>query len=118
MSHVTVQFFTGTEEMVVNLLIDNGMQKNIAAVLVFLAGIPEATSHAIERESDLRQPDVSLAMKYLKRTEMDQPRRISPANKGRPMNVYALAVPVAGILDCIGKEMNDEVNNQLALVKK
>jgi len=34
------------------------------------------------------------------------------------MNVYALAVPVAGILDCIGKEKNDEVNNQLALVKK
>ncbi|MDD4136817.1 MAG: hypothetical protein PHT99_02855 [Methanoregula sp.] len=49
---------------------------------------------------------------------MDQPRKISPANKGRPTNIYGQAVPVAGILDCIGKEKNDEVNNQLALVNK
>jgi len=58
------------------------LQKNIAPVLVFLAGIPEATSYAIERESDLRQPDVSLAMKSLKERGW-----INPA--GSPLRISA-----------------------------
>ncbi|MGA8377842.1 MAG: helix-turn-helix domain-containing protein, partial [Methanoregula sp.] len=62
-----------------------GIKKNAAKVLVFLANSSEATSHAIERGTDLRQPEVSLAMRYL----MDQGWIMSweskAESKGRPL---------------------------------
>lgn len=42
-----------------------GTKSNVAKVLVFLARTKKATSRAIELETDMRQPEVSIAMKYL-----------------------------------------------------
>lgn len=61
-------YFTEEEEELGSLFMQIGIKKNAAKVLVFLANSSEATSHAIERGTDLRQPEVSLAMRYL----MDQ----------------------------------------------
>ena len=61
-----VMYFTEKEEEFANLLIEIGTKRNVAKVLtVFLANTPEATSRAIERGTDLRQPEVSIAMRYL-----------------------------------------------------
>ena len=65
MRQETVEYFTDKEEEFANLLIEIGTKKNVAKVLVFLANTPEATSRAIERGTDMRQPEVSIAMKYL-----------------------------------------------------
>ena len=65
MRQENVIYFTEKEEEFANLLIKIGIQKNIAKVLVFLAKTPEATSRAIERGTDMRQPEISMAMKYL-----------------------------------------------------
>ena len=67
-----VMYFTAEEEEFANLLIKIGTKKNIAKVLVFLAKTPEATSHAIERGTGLRQPEVSLAMGYSDGSGLDQ----------------------------------------------
>ena len=48
-----------------NLLIEIGTSKNVAKMLVFLANAPEATSRDLERGTDMRQPEVSIAIKYL-----------------------------------------------------
>lgn len=113
-----VQYFTEKEEEFANLLIEIGMKKNIAKVLVFLASTPEATSRAIERGIDLRQPEVSIAMKYL----MDQGWIRSCVNpserKGRPMKIYELAKPTTVIMDNIEKKKKNEANNQFDLVRK
>ncbi|MDD4137989.1 MAG: hypothetical protein PHT99_08890 [Methanoregula sp.] len=45
----------------VNLLIEIRLNKNISTVIVFLANKPEATSRYIERGTDMRQPEASLA---------------------------------------------------------
>ena len=68
MRQETLIYFTDKEEEFANLLIKIGTKKNIAKVMVFLAKTPEATSRAIERGTDMRQPEISMAMKYL----MDQ----------------------------------------------
>jgi predicted transcriptional regulator len=64
------------------------MKKTIAKVLVFLASISEATSRAIECGTDMHQPEVSIAMKYM----MDMcwiRSRVNPSErKGRMMKVY------------------------------
>ncbi len=113
-----VQYFTEKEEEFINLLIKIGTKKNVATVLVFLTGTPVATSRVIERGTDLRQPEVSLAMKYLMNHGWITSRLNSSANKGRPTKVYELAKPITEIMDFIEKEKKEEANNQLAQLKK
>jgi len=118
MKQENVQYFTEKEEEFVNLLIEIGIKKTIAIVLVFLANLPEATSRAIERGTSMRQPEVSSAMKYLMDQGWVRSRESLSDNKGRPMKVYELAKPINVIMDGIEEEKKIEGNNQLALIKK
>jgi predicted transcriptional regulator len=118
MREKNVVFFTDREEEFATLLIKIGTRKNIAKALVFLANTKETTSHAIERGTDMRQPEVSLAMRYLSEQGWIRSRDSEPENKGRPMKIYELAKPLHEIMDCIEKEKVTEANNQLALVRK
>jgi predicted transcriptional regulator len=99
-------------------LIKIGTKKNIAKVLVFLAKTPEATSVALERGTDLRQPEVSIAMRYLMDQGWIRSRESSGESKGRPIKIYELAKPFNEIMDCIENEKKIEANNQLDLVRK
>jgi predicted transcriptional regulator len=118
MKQEIVQYFTETEEEFVNLLIEIGTKKNVAKVLVFFTSTPQATSQTIERGTDMRQPEVSIAMKYLMDQGWIKSHESPSENKGRPMKVYELAKPVSVIMDCIGKEKKNEANNQLAFIRK
>ena len=113
-----VSFFTEKEEEFANLLIKIGIKKNIARILVYLANIPEATSHDIERGTDMRQPEVSIAMRYLMDKGWIRSRESSADSKGRPIKIYELAKPFNEIMDCIESEKTNEVNNNLALIQK
>ncbi len=118
MREETVTYFTEKEEEFVNLLIEIGIQKNIAKVLVFLAKTPEATSRAIECGTDMRQSEISTAMKCLMDWEWIRSRESPSENKGRPMKIYELAKPIHEIIDCIENEKKKEANNKLDLVQK
>ena len=85
---------------------------------MFLANTPEATSRAIERGTDLRQPEVSIAMRYLIDQDWITSRESKAESKGRPVKIYELAKPIHEIMDSIEKEKKKEANNQLALVQK
>ena len=114
----TIQLFTEKEEEFVNLLIEIGTKRTIAKALVFLANIKEATSRDIERGTDLRQPEVSIAIKYLEEQGWIKRWKTPSDRKGRPVWNYALAVPVPTIMASIEKKKKIEANNQLALIKK
>jgi len=113
-----VMYFTEKEEEFANLLIEIGTKRNVAKVLVFLANIPEATSHEIERGTDLRQPEVSIAMWYLMEQGWIKSRESKAESKGRPVKIYELAKPITEILDSIEKKKEKEANNQLAHIQK
>src|SRR5512138_3321759 len=113
-----VMYFTEKEEEFVSLLIDIGTRKNVAQVLVFLANIPEATSRDIERGTDLRQPEVSVAMNYLVHLGWVAVRESRAESIGRPMKIYELARPISGIMDSIETQKRKEANNKLALIAK
>ena len=113
-----VQYFTEKEEAFVNLLIDTGTKKNVAKLLVFLANTPEATSRSIERGTDLRQPEICIAVKYLTDQGWIKEHEKSSENKGRPQKVYQLAMPMTKIIGCIEEVKKKEAKNQLALVGK
>jgi len=118
MREETVQYFSEKEEEFANLLMDIGTKRNVAKVLVFLINTKEATSRAIERGIDLRQPEVSLAIKYMAGQGWVKSDEIPSAKKGRPNKKYSLAIPVKDIIAFIEKNTRDEANQQLALVKK
>ncbi len=118
MRQENVQYFTKKEEGFVNLLIDIGTKKNVALVLMFFSNTPETTSRGIERGTDLRQPEVSIAMKYLMERGWIKTHQNSSTHKGRPLKVYELAMPISEIMNSIEKEKKEEARNQLALVKK
>jgi predicted transcriptional regulator len=114
----SVQYFTEKEEEFVNLLIDIGTKQSIAKVLVFLSNTTEATSRDIERGTDLRQPEVSIAMRYLAEQEWIKSRESKAESKGRPVKIYVLSKSINDIMNSIEKEKKEEAKSQLALVQK
>jgi len=110
MREETVQYFTEREDEFANLLIQIGTRKNVAKALVFLASTQEATTGEIEHGADMRQPEVSLAMKCL--------TQLGFVNKGRPVKIYTLAKPLTEILEFIEKGKQDEIRKRLERVKE
>jgi predicted transcriptional regulator len=118
MRQKTVHTFTEKEEEFANLLMGVGIKKNSAKVLVFLAGITEATSREIERGLDIRQPEVSVALKDLMALDWIRHRQNTPEKKGRPVRIYELAKPLTVIIDSIEKEKKNNASNQFNLFRK
>lgn len=118
MREESVQYFTEKEEEFANLLIEIGMKRHVAKVLVFLASTPEATSRVIERGTDMRQPEISLTMNFLKDQGWIRSREKTAEKKGRPTKVYELAIPITVIIDSIEEKKKNKINNQLALIWK
>jgi len=114
----SVTFFTEKEEMLVNLFVELGTKRNIAMVLVFLANMPETTSRDIERGTDLRQPEVCMAMQHLVGRQWAAVRDSTTTTKGRPLKIYSLVKPIREIVGIIEKEKTQEAEHKLQLTKK
>ncbi|WOF16500.1 ArsR family transcriptional regulator [Methanoplanus sp. FWC-SCC4] len=110
--------FTEKEEELATLLTDVGLKRNVAKVLVYLANTNEATSRDIERGTDLRQPEVSIAMRTLNEKEWIENRESKAESKGRPVKIYCLSKPMKDIIDIIEAEKKKEIENQLKLIQK
>jgi predicted transcriptional regulator len=118
MNQESRMLFNDKEEEFVNLLMKVGIRKPVAHLLVFLANKSNASSLEIEHGTDLRQPEVSIAIKHLAGQGWITSRDVPSDKKGRPMKNYSLAVPVKQIIAAIEKTKKNEVNSQLALVGK
>ncbi len=113
-----VRYFTPRDEELAELLMGIGIKRNVSKVLVYLANIDEATSRDIERGTDLRQPEVSIAMRYLKEFDWIDTRESKSESKGRPVKIYALSRPIIEIMDTIEREKKKEARHQLDLIQK
>ena len=118
MKQETVQYLSDQEEEFVNILIGIGTKKNVAKVLVFLKNSAKGTLRAIERGTDLRQPQVSVALRYMAGQGWVKISKIPSERKGRQNKQFALAVPLPQIMDGIEKITRERAENQLALVRK
>ncbi|NMB78717.1 MAG: ArsR family transcriptional regulator [Methanomicrobiales archaeon] len=114
----TIQLFTEKEEAFARLLIAAGMKKNVAMALVYLANANKATSRDIERGTDLRQPEVSLAIKYMADRGWVSYTEEFPRREGRPGRIYTLEKKVPEIITAFEKQVKAEANHKLALLKK
>ena len=111
-------YFSPKEEEFANLLVLAGIRRNVARVLVYLTYAPEASSREMERATDLRQPEVSVAMAWMTSQGWVVSRETKAENKGRPVKIYQLAMPIGTIMDLIEQAKRNEANQQLKLVQK
>jgi|WetSurMetagenome_2_1015567.scaffolds.fasta_scaffold983639_2 predicted transcriptional regulator len=113
-----VRYFTPREEELVAILVDLGLRKSSAKALIYLAHTNEATSHDIERSTDLRQSEVSLAVKYLWEHGWITHHENNSGSHGRPVKIYKLTTPLTRIIDTIEKEKMTEVTTTLNRIEE
>jgi predicted transcriptional regulator len=82
--------------------------RNVATLITYLANVDEATSREIEMGTNLRQPEVSIAMRALRQNKWVEEREIKAEGKGRPMKVYELGVPLESIINHYEEESKQE----------
>ena len=97
------------EHEMVMLLQKLNVSKPVAKALACLLSTDRITSREIERMSRLRQPEVSIAMNYLKENNWVEVEELKKKQgKGRPIKVYSLIVPMNGIIETIeGKVLSE-----------
>jgi len=99
-----VLYFTPQEEAFVATLADLGIKKNVAKTLVCLTHVQEASSYDIERSADLRQSEVSHALKYLTEQGWVTHRVSKMGCHGRPIKIFELTTALPRIIDVIESE--------------
>ena len=101
-----------------SILMKIGLKRNVAKVLTYLAGVPEATSREIEIGSDLRQPEVSIAMREIRRLEWVRERDERNPGKGRPYRIYKLNRSLPDIVQYLESETAKEAERVMKQIEK
>lgn len=98
MKESTVKILDDKDMEFVDTLRSLNVPRNVATLITFLANVDEASSREIEMGSDLRQPEVSIAMRTLRDNQWIEEREIKREGKGRPMKVYSLRAGIDEII--------------------
>ena len=102
----------------VYLLRSLGVQRNVAKVITYLAAAGESTSREIERGCDMRQPEISIAMRELRRKNWISEQEVKGEGKGRPSKVYVLTTPADEIIKSIEDERRKESDEAMESIQK
>lgn len=101
-----------------SILMKIGLKRNVAKVLTYLAGVAEATSREIEIGSDLRQPEVSIAMREIRKLDWIVERDEKNPGKGRPYRIYTLNKSLPEIVDYLEMEKSKESERIMRQIEK
>lgn len=101
-----------------SILMKIGLKRNVAKVLTYLAGVEEATSREIEMGSDLRQPEVSIAMREIRKLDWISERDEKNPGKGRPYRIYKLNRSLPEIIDYLEGEKARESEMIMRQIEK
>lgn len=95
-----------------------GMKRNVAKVLTYLASVSEATSKEIEMGSDLRQPEVSIAMRELRKLDWIAERDEKNPGKGRPYRIYKLKKGLYDIIEYLEVSKREESEQIMSKIQR
>ena len=108
MRQFSVKVLDDDDREFVEVLRGLGIPRNVASMITYLANVEEATSREIEIGSNLRQPEVSIAMRTLRNNDWVEEREIKKDGKGRPMKVYRLTISLEEIIRHFEEEKKRE----------
>ncbi|HEX7515515.1 MAG TPA: ArsR family transcriptional regulator [archaeon] len=94
------------------------VSRNVATLITYLTNTNEATSREIEMGTNLRQPEVSIAMRTLRQNNWVNERDIKAEGKGRPMKIYKLDVPIGEIIKHYEEEKNSEAARNMKSIQR
>jgi len=101
-----------------SILTKIGLKRNVAKVLTYLAAVDEATSREIEIGSDLRQPEVSIAMREIRKLDWITERDEKNPGKGRPYRIYKLNKSLPEIINYLETEKEKESEMIMRQIEK
>jgi predicted transcriptional regulator len=109
MKQSTVKVLDEKDLEIIDALRSVDVPRNTATLITVLANMNEASSsREIEMATDLRQPEVSIAMRTLRNNNWVEEREVKTEGKGRPMKTYTLSVPFEEIIKHYGDMKNKE----------
>lgn len=89
---------TEKQEEIADTLISLGMSRPVANALACMHGTKEVVGRYFERAANLRQPEVSIAMRQLKERGWVDERSGNNIGRGRPHKIYSLTTPFKTII--------------------
>lgn len=95
-----------------------GMPRSVATTVAYLMNVVEASSQEIEMSTGLRQPEVSLAIKFMSKQSWINVRTEKKPGKGRPMKVFSLMVQVDEIISYYEDKVYKESQTTISTVKR
>jgi predicted transcriptional regulator len=101
-----------------SILMKIGLKRNVAKVLAYLVAREQTTSREIEIGTDLRQPEVSIAMRELRNLDWIVERDEKNPGKGRPYRIYRLNESLAEIINYLEQEEAKESANTMKKIDK
>lgn len=102
-----------------SLLNSLGVHQNVAKLITFLATAGESTSREIERGCNIRQPEVSIAMRTLRHENWVSERDVRRGEgKGRPHKSYALITPLEEIVSRLEDKRQKESHETMESIQR
>ncbi len=89
---------TADEVAFIQTLRSLGVHRNLAAAVIYLAGVGEATSKEIQASTGIKQPDVSKAMKAVQELGWLKVREVENVGRNRTRKIYALGVSMEEVV--------------------
>lgn len=105
-------------EHLAKYLIISDIPRSVAYTLAYIRDKGEITSVEIERETGLRQPEVSIAMQWLRRKGWINKRNMKKEGKGRPIHGYKLSKDFNEILEEIIQDLESKINEINSNIKQ
>jgi len=98
------------DEKAIQLLVELGVPRNVARTLLYISGAVECHSAEIEHGAELRQPEVSIAIKKMKERGWVEEHHVKrKKGKGRPIHIYKLSKPLTEIVEEIKRDKMKEM---------
>lgn len=108
MKEKKIRIMDEADERFSKLLQDFGYPSKDARVLVFMLTNKETVSKEIEQATGLRQPEVSVGTKHLRKAGLIKTVPIQNQKKGRPFFKYTTVVDVEDLVKDIQKKLNED----------
>jgi predicted transcriptional regulator len=108
------------DEEIIRLFTEVGMPRYLSKALMYISQVDECSSTDVERGTNLRQPEVSLAMQELRRRGWVKKRDLKRKGKGRPVHMYTSTIGLSEVLKTIEQEKMkelEEAKNGIAELK-
>jgi predicted transcriptional regulator len=97
------------DEEIIRLFTEIGLPRYLSKALMYISQVDECSSTDVERGTNLRQPEVSIAMQELRRRGWVKKRDLKRKGKGRPVHMYTSTIGLSEVLKTIEQETMKEL---------